>query len=1468
MKQSLIIFLGLTLIALPLQVLPQAIDGSTYNELPPLTPLEQFELMNMPVMERPADYATRDLPPVVDNSTQVYMRPVFNQDGYSCGQAAGIAYNFTYEINRLRNLPSNVAQNQYPTHFPWNFMNGGNGWYGSSYLHSFLILKHYGMPNVSDYGGTMSAGGPKRWMSGYPEYFNGMHNRINGFSQVYVEDEDDLLTIKGWIHDHLDGSAVGGLASFYANYMSANNVLPPGTPEAGKHVLTYFGGSPNHAMTIVGYNDSIRWDYNGDGQYTNDIDINGDGEVDIRDWEIGGFKMVQSYGGVPNWGDDGYAYMMYKTLADDLGSGGIWNHSVHILDVKDTYGPQLTARIILKHDLRNTIKVMAGLANNSNASFPGYRLGFPVFDYQGGNNYMQGGTDESDKTIEFGLDLSPLLTHVEIGHPVKFFLEVIENDPSNAGTGQVIHFSIYDHTGTVVEIISPQVNVPVGDNDTTRLGLVHTMSFDRVAIENETLPAAPQGQPYSCQMIASGGTQPYAWELAKTYQENSSMATFPQITTQQLIPDNYTDGKVTQPIDFAFPFYDSAFSSITVHVDGYLMFDEQLYPYPYFIDEKVLFRKTRNISPFMNHDQRIYPSGGDGIWYEGDTNYALFRWRTSLESYSGKQYNFAAKLYPSGEIEFYYGEMDDPSENLWISGISDSDDENFHETGVSNKPTIIENSVISLEKYSYPEEFSLTSAGMFSGIPQQSYAGVDFVFKVTDNNFIQNFKTLTLASSGVIIQDSVHSGDDGVIEYAETAYLSMLVTNIEEDTVFGATMSLSTTDNYITLTDSTETLGNLPPSTLLRFEDAFAFEVAPDVPDNHLMELLCTITDADSTWENTLFHTARAPVIEISEVLVNDENQRLDPGDTADIVVTYANYGGSGASNVFTMLETDDTLVDILDNFALVLLLEPNQQENATYTVAVSGEALNGHSPEFTTSLEGDMGYTAADTFNLVVGFQVEDFETGNFDLVDWGFAGDSPWMIDNESRQEGLFSARSGYITHEQESSLIIDMDVYSGGEISFFKRVSCEDDESANNNYDFLAFYIDGVEMGRWDGEVEWSLETFPVDAGFQRFEWRYRKDLSASHGMDGAWVDYITFPGAEESAPVLVCEPESIDVLMRPDEIWQDTLLITNNGQGAQEFSMQISTLQPQKLNSGHRSVLGSYLICHGDHLNSGNDYTWGFTLYNSSLDAEWIKTLYLDFPPGLELTATTDFTGGSNGALVFQGGLGNGALAEWHGEDASGWGVLKGNETATASLTFHAHEGLPETVPLEYEIHGDIYGSEPHIVNGEILLTNLGPEPGWIAPDTTGALIPGGSSTQIILTFNTTGMEDGAYNCRLLVSDYFSEGMEIPVSLTVDQTLDAGQTQAGTGPSLVLYPNPAGDKVNFQFSRLLQDEITISVFNPEGRMISRNSLHGAMDNQISLPVSRLVPSGRTGIYLLEILTGQMLYREKLVIINGLK
>jgi hypothetical protein len=1389
--------------------------------LSPLTVQEELQLQCLPELKMPPGYGNRELPYMVDNSTRIYMRPAYQQDGLSCGQASAIGYNFTYEMARERDLNASLIQNQYPTHFAWNFMNGGEGWYGSSYLHSLQILKEFGMPNVVDYGGAMGYGGPKRWMSGYTQYYNSMHNRITNAYQIQAGTPEGLLTLKHWLHSHLEGSPVGGIASFYAQHMSATQMLPAGTPEAGKYVLTTFGGSPNHAMTIVGYNDSIRWDYNNDGQYTNNIDINSDGVVNLKDWEIGGYKMVQSYGGVPNWGNAGYAYMMYKTIADNLGNGGIWNHCVHVLDVKETCDPKLTAKIILKHTRRKLIKVNVGISNDVSLSKPEVILGYPIYDYHGGDNYMQGGTtEEANKTIEFGLDLSKLLSDINLNQDVKVFLQVVENDPGNTYAGEIIHFSIYDHTAGGTQIICSQTNVPLVNDDTTTLSVTHTFNFDRVAILDESIPPAPEGEYYSYQLTASGGTQPYIWEFDKTYEETSQTASFPQVTATQLSPSNSTSGFVTQPIGFAFPYYDTTYSSITVHVDGYLMFDEQLYPFPYYDDDKVLFNITRNISPYLNKHQEISGSQGGGIWYEGDAQSATFRWKTSLTEDPSIHMNYAVRLYADGTIRFYYGSMNGCDEFLWIAGISDGDNFNYQTTSISDKPSITANTSTTLFRYDYPQEMELSENGLFFGTPVQIYGNKQITFKVTDNNFIHTTKTFTLSSSGIIVQDSVVSGGDDVVAYGETAWMTIMILNVRPEIVPNATMTIHIDDPYITVADSTENLGDIEPGVLRKFFNAFHFTVAEDVPNDHLITIQTIISSDTNAWESNIFHRAYAPVVTAEEVVVNDENGRLDAGDTTDLTVSVLNSGGVEVTSLYAILSTSDPYVSINQGFGNIPLLDIGQSADNLFNLSISEDCPPGHLIDFTVDFMGDGNYAASDSFNLGVGLYREDFETGDLALFTWGHDGKRDWKIDSFSPYEGLFSAKSGIITHNEESVMRIDMEVLSDGEISFWERTSCEDDPSPAIDYDYLCFMIDGVEMGRWDGETVWSQQQYPVTAGFHRFEWIYRKDQNVNYRFDAAWVDFITFPSADICSPSIMNAPASFNFMLRPGESDTAALILTNPAEGDLNFSADISGIEPlaREIPSGGRNIEGSYLVCNADKFNIGQENLWNFRTYNGGNDNEWIKQIYISFPPGIELTTATDFIGGSGGNMVFQGPFGNGVTAHWFGEDTNGWGVVHMGELAVCDVRVNALTSLLEDISIHYEVDGEVYGGTPHVVSGVIPMRNLGEVIPWLSLDTTAGNLAGVTTDSLILTVNTEGMEDGKYHAWILLQDNFESEIIIPVNLTVDQFLGNDGITNSTGKiNIEAYPNPFRDKTSIRITLAVRSGIRMDIFNSQGTVV---------------------------------------------------
>jgi hypothetical protein len=139
----------------------------------------------------------------------------------------------------------------------------------------------------------------------------------------------------------------------------------------------------------------------------------------------------------------------------------------------------------------------------------------------------------------------------------------------------------------------------------------------------------------------------------------------------------------------------------------------------------------------------------------------------------------------------------------------------------------------------------------------------------------------------------------------------------------------------------------------------------------------------------------------------------------------------------------------------------------------------------------------------MIIGQQLEDFEAGSFLTYPWTMTGNQPWTIVTSDVYEGTYSAKSGSITDNQTSSMQVTMNVIASGNITFHYKVSSE------SGWDYLHFYIDGVEKAKWSGDVPWTQGSYAVTPGTRTFKWTYSKDGSYASGSDCAWVDYIIFP-----------------------------------------------------------------------------------------------------------------------------------------------------------------------------------------------------------------------------------------------------------------------------------------------------------------------------------------------------------------------
>ncbi|MFH0894846.1 MAG: T9SS type A sorting domain-containing protein [Bacteroidota bacterium] len=1335
-----------------------------------LSSTDSVYFCGLPQLRLPAYYTPEILallPASVDNSTQPCWRPVFAQVSSECGQASSVGQVFTYEVNRVRNLLSNVPQNQYVTHFAWNFINGGTG-LGASFIQTFELLRMVGTPSVVDYGGSMSYGGTSRWMSGYDNYYATMKNRISSVNSIQVGTPDGLVILKQWIMDHLEGSSVGGVACFYSQFFSPTNTLPAGTPEAGKYVQTAWGGSPNHSMTIAGYNDSIRFDYNSDGQYTNNIDINLDGTVNMKDWEIGGLKFCNNYAGGPSWGNSGFCYMMYKTLADNIGSGGIWNHAVFVENAKVTQDPQLTLKVKLRHTSREKIKITAGVAENLSAARPEHIMEFPMMNYQGGDFNMQGDTN---KTIEFGLDITPLLSNFPTGTPAKYFFQVYEIDPSAADNGQIVSVSLMDYTNGVYEVPFMGTAVSINNNDTTRVAITRTVNFNEVGITTASMPPARVNDFYTYQLQAANGTQPYRWDIDFSFQENVTTGAVPVGFPTQLVTNNDDNGYATVNLGFNFPFYGKTYNKLYIHADGYISFDDQPYTWPYYYSESFLaFKKTKNISVY-NDDLYLYSSNGGGIWYEGDAGSAVIKWKASVNGSITSNLNFAVKLYPNGKLEYYYGIISGQN-GEWFSGMSSGTPYNYQLTSVSNKTGVTTNTKLEFLCPLYPVEMTLSEDGVFSGTPLQAYPGSNLKFRVMDNNDIAKTRQINFYTNGtnhvVIVDDSIHAGSDTLIEYAENVNMGVTLKNIGTTTLTSGTMKIHTNDPYITITDSTVAVPLMTAASTIQLNNAFAFQVSPNVPDDYSFSFDTKIysTPADTSFSYIYLKAFAPHPITKTTVVKDGANKILESGETSDIAVPVLNSGHAKSTNLKGILVSIDTAL-ILNSVAdSVALLSWNATDTMTFNVTAKPNIPDGYIAKIQINFTDNKGLSHIDTVEIYIGYFSEDFETNDFLNFPWSSGGNLPWTIDNVNPYEGTYSARSGAIGNNQTSSLLLEQNVLYDGNLSFYYKTSCEQ-ETMFHNYDFLVFYMDGVEKGRWDGIQAWTKVQFPVTAGMHTYQWVYKKNASTSAGMDAVWIDYIAFPPCSNS-PKIKVDPSSVEISLLTNSTATRQLIVSNIGDGVLSYNIIKSGLpvfKTNNLNHEIRSIDGAYVQTTLPSFHTGVPFAIDLNTFNPSTDAEWLKDIYLTLPAGVRVDSASDFVGGSNGTLMYDTTMGYGVTVNWHFSDGSGWGGIKGGESANAILYVYADSSFVTDLTIGYQIDGDIYGATPHTVYGSFTISNQGLLVPWLTlSDTAGSCTPVQSDT-ITLNFNSAGLAIGTYTCQLHFNPGKSNHTMVPIIMHV-------------------------------------------------------------------------------------------------------
>ena len=356
----------------------------------------------------------------------------------------------------------------------------------------------------------------------------------------------------------------------------------------------------------------------------------------------------------------------------------------------------------------------------------------------------------------------------------------------------------------------------------------------------------------------------------------------------------------------------------------------------------------------------------------------------------------------------------------------------------------------------------------------------------------------------------INGNNNSLADYSETVNLDVDLFNLGGGSSQNLNLVLSSTDQYITIIDSLESVSSINSNQTITTTNAFIFQIADLVPDQHVAIFQLNISDNQGNiWNSNINVTLNSPILNhisftVNDLILGNGNGKLDAGENLELIVEVNNTGHADAYNLTANLSSLSSYITFNSSSASLPLLNTTQSQIVSFNITVDNNTPVGTNIIFPFNIN-DQIYSYQTDFSEFAGEINEDYESGDFSNYSW-LQGTFPWVVDANQIYEGSYSSRSAFnLPDGEESELSIYVNVLSPGDISFYKFVSSE------FNFDFLKFKINGTKVGEWSGEDSvWSFVSFPVNnTGTHTFKWEYDKDGSWSDGDDCAWIDYIVFP-----------------------------------------------------------------------------------------------------------------------------------------------------------------------------------------------------------------------------------------------------------------------------------------------------------------------------------------------------------------------
>ncbi|MBD3403344.1 hypothetical protein GF420_10650, partial [candidate division GN15 bacterium] len=476
--------------------------------------------------------------------------------------------------------------------------------------------------------------------------------------------------------------------------------------------------------------------------------------------------------------------------------------------------------------------------------------------------------------------------------------------------------------------------------------------------------------------------------------------------------------------------------------------------------------------------------------------------------------------------------------------------------------------------------------------------GEDVTLTVTAFNGLPYVTTMTVItpSGPYVVYDSHENNDingngNGVVEAGESILTGVQLVNVGPDDAIGVAANITTTDPYVTITDGTEEYGTVTGNYGTGLVvDGFAFDIDGDAPDGHQITFDLEVTGtARDTWTGTFRVAVHAPVLQLVQVAFDDaggnQNGILDPGESANLIVTIGNIGTGQAFSTEAYLSPNDSYLMADDNysfFGVVDSLTGTAGNNSDpFTLTADETCPMGH--EVTMDIDVTAGaYSITLQCDIVVGDRVVIFaDDFSYDQGWTGLGGPAEWeigvpsgsggdpssdhspsadnqVLGNDLGTDGEYENNIG--TTQWVTSPIIDCSAMTGTIMSFYRWLGVE-----RNIYDHVYFEVydgqDWVQLyenpNNTVEETSWTEEFYDLSTyadGNPSFQIRFGMGTTDGSVRYCGWnIDDIEIKAYGNAAsPICEFADTSMTVTVAPNSSEVHYVTVNNVGEGVLRLS----------------------------------------------------------------------------------------------------------------------------------------------------------------------------------------------------------------------------------------------------------------------------------------------------------------------------